>query len=88
LDPVFARLVALLLLVVAMTSAATAAPDGPAGVVAMVDNTPDSLDLDPMATVRPVALPQPISQIVSPFAAALQLPIGRLHAVHVFRPPR
>lgn len=87
----FARLVALLLTVIVMTGAASAAPadDHPAGsVAAMVDNAPDSLELAPMITVRTMALALPISQIVSPFAVAPRPQTGRLHAVHVFRPPR
>lgn len=85
------RIVALLLTVVVMTAVANpaSAQDRTGGPVpTLIDNAPDSLDLDPAIPVRVVALAAPIAAIVAPTVASTVPPIGRLHAVLVFRPPR
>lgn len=84
------RFLTLLLTVILMTGVASAAsgPDLHPGAAAVIDNAPDSLELDPAIMVRPLALPAPIAEVVSQFAPVLQPATGRFHAVLVFRPPR
>ncbi|HEY0191594.1 MAG TPA: hypothetical protein VGC42_10780 [Kofleriaceae bacterium] len=84
----FVALLLTLILGIGVTVASAAPGDPRAPAASMVDNTADSLDLDPAITVRPVALARPITPLLAPISVAPQSPTGRLHAVLVFRPPR